>query len=188
MEQTRIAGHAIIARHGAAVQALWIAGFGLATAAGARVEIPHSPVPFTLQTLFVLLSGALLGKRNGFLSQMLYLCAGLSGLPVFAGGGFGPAHLLGPGGGYLMAFPVAAFVVGLLLERSRRWVPVTISMTAGLLVIFSLGTLWLYAAILHDWRAALTGGFLIFSWWDILKLAAAASIAVRLAGRKKEGA
>ena len=67
----------------------WIFAFSVITAIGAQIEIPHEPVPFTLQTLGVLLSGALLGKRNGALSQLLYLSLGIMGLPVFSGFGFG---------------------------------------------------------------------------------------------------
>ena len=91
-------------------QLLWIAGFAAATALGARLEIPHSPVPYTLQTLCVLLAGAFLGPRNGAISQLLYLAAGVLGAPVFSGGAFGLAQLLGPTGGYLKilgVFPVA---------------------------------------------------------------------------------
>ena len=65
------------------VQALWITVFALLTAIGAQIEIPHQPVPFTLQTLFVLLAGALLGKEKGAMSQLLYLALGAVGVPVF---------------------------------------------------------------------------------------------------------
>ena len=97
----------------AAAQAGWVLLFAAATAAGSRLEIPHVPVPFTLQTLAVLLAGAFLGARNGAFSQAAYLLAGVAGLPVFAGGSWGAALLLGPTGGYLLAFPLAALVVGL---------------------------------------------------------------------------
>ena len=107
---------------------------------GARFEIPHQPVPFTLQTMVVLLAGAFLGPRNGAISQLLYLGAGALGLPVFAGGAPGFLHLIGPTGGYLLAFPAAAAVTGYLvtLRRSLFWTAV--SMTVGLLVIFTSGT------------------------------------------------
>src|SRR5512135_696659 len=93
---------------GVAGQLLWIVSFAVATAVAARVEIPHQPVPYTLQTMVVLLSGAFLGARNGALSQLLYLCGGAVGLPLFAGGAFGVAPFIGPTGGYLLAFPAAA--------------------------------------------------------------------------------
>jgi biotin transport system substrate-specific component len=156
-------------------QALWIAAFAAATAFGARLEIPNDPVPYTLQTLVVLLAGALLGLRNGTLSQLLYLSAGVLGVPVFAGGAFGIAQLLGPTGGYLVSFPIAAAVVGYLVPQRRGLLWIMGSMTAGLFVVFFCGTLHLYAFALHDWGLAVQSGFLIFSWWDIVKLVAAAT-------------
>lgn len=165
------------------VQTLWITGFAVATAIGARFEIPHQPVPFTLQTMVVLLAGAFLGPRNGALSQLLYLGAGALGLPVFAGGAPGFMHLIGPTGGYLLAFPAAAAVAGYLvtLRRSLPWT--VLSMFAGLLVIFSSGTLHLYAFYIRNFASAFAAGFLIFSWWDMLKLGAASMIYFEIAKR-----
>ena len=153
---------------------LWIGAFAAATALGARIEIPHHPVPYTLQTMVVLLAGAFLGARNGAFSQLLYIVAGALGAPVFAGGGLGMATLFGPTGGYLMAFPVASLIVGYLMQQNRSLVWTLISMAVGLLVIFASGTLHLFAFYLHDAAAALTSGFLLFTWWDLLKLFAAA--------------
>jgi len=157
-------------------QLFWIIGTAAVTALAARLEIPHDPVPFTLQTLVVLLAGALLGPVNGALSQVAYLAAGLAGLPVFAGGTAGIARLIGPSGGYLMAFPLAAAVIGLFLERRSGLIRSFGAMTLGLLIIFFLGTLHLYVFYLHNLVAALGAGFLIFGWWDLLKLAAAAML------------
>jgi biotin transport system substrate-specific component len=156
------------------MQALWITVFAVANAVAARVEIPHQPVPYTLQTLVVLLAGAFLGARNGALSQMLYLVIGALGLPVFAAGRIGFAALLGPTGGYLLAFPIAAAVVGYLIHRRRTLAWSFFSMLIGLTVIFTLGTVQLYAVVFKDWVKAFDAGFLIFSWWDILKLSMAA--------------
>jgi biotin transport system substrate-specific component len=164
-----------------AAQIGWIMAFGLATAAGARLEIPHEPVPYTLQTLVVLLAGAFLGSRNGAISQLLYLGAGVLGAPVFAGGAFGFARLLGPSGGYLLAFPAAAALVGYLVARRRTLGWTFASMALGLLLIFAAGSAQLYVYTLHDARAAFSAGFLFFSWWDILKLSAAAMIYHELA-------
>jgi biotin transport system substrate-specific component len=168
---------------GILAQALWIVAFAAATAAGARLEIPHEPVPYTLQTFVVLLSGALLGARNGALSQLLYLAAGVLGAPVFAGGAFGFARLLGPTGGYLLAFPAGAALVGYLLRERRPLVLTLLAMAAGLVVIFASGTAQLYAYYLHDSSLAVTAGFLFFSWWDLLKLAGAAAIYHELSKR-----
>src|ERR671935_525677 len=110
------------------------------TAAAAQVSIPlaFTPVPFTLQPMVVLLGGAALGSRLGFASQILYLAAGIAGLPVFAASPVLPqgfARLLGPTGGYLMSYPFAAFVTGALAERGfdRRYVTSALAMAAGLL-------------------------------------------------------
>lgn len=164
-------------------QFFWIALFAAATALSARLEIPHEPVPYTLQTLIVLLSGAFLGARNGAISQVLYLAAGIAGAPVFAGGAFGAIRLFGPTGGYLLAFPAAAAVTGYLAQKNSSLVWSFISMIAGLLVIFTAGTAQLYAVYLHDVRAAISSGFLIFSWWDLLKLCAGAMIYHEVAKR-----
>jgi biotin transport system substrate-specific component len=166
-------------------QALWIVAFAALTALGARIEIPHHPVPYTLQTLFVLLAGAMLGARNGALSMIFYLALGAVGLPVFSAGGFGVMKLVGPTGGYLLAFPVAAAVVGLLTENSRSYIGIVASMFVGLMIVFLAGTLHLNVFYLHDVSAAFTSGFLIFSWWDLVKLFAAASIYFQVAKRWK---
>ncbi len=165
-------------------QTLWIVAFAAATAIGARVEIPHYPVPFTLQTIFVLLAGAFLGARNGAISQLLYLAVGALGAPVFSsGGGLGLVKLFGPTGGYLLAFPVAAAMVGYLTQQFKSYPAIVVSMFVGLLVIFASGTLHLNAFYLHDFTTAFTSGFLIFSWWDVLKLFAAATIYFEIAKR-----
>ncbi len=157
-------------------QSFWIAAFAGATALGARLEIPHDPVPYTLQTLVVLLSGAFLGARNGAFSQLLYLAAGIAGAPVFAGGAFGVARLLGPTGGYLLAFPAAAALTGFLIQKHSSLIWSFLAMAAGLVVIFTSGALQLSAMYFHNLRSSISAGFLIFSWWDLLKLSAAAMI------------
>lgn len=159
------------------VQAFWIGTFTLLTAVGAQIEIPHQPVPYTLQTFFVLLAGALLGPRNALMSMSLYLIVGLLGLPVFSGAGFGLARILGPTGGYLLAFPVAAVVIGLLMEHRKGFGWIVLAMMTGLLIVFTLGMLQLKLVSGMEWISAIQGGFLIFSWWDVLKLSAAATIA-----------
>ncbi len=171
-------------RQNIAAQASWIAIFAALTAVGAQIEIPHRPVPYTLQTFVVLLAGGMLGRRNGALSQLMYLAAGLLGLPVFSSGGFGLARLIGPTGGYLLSFPVAAFVVGYLLEGKPNYRRALVSMVVGAIVIFSLGTLQLFFVYFHDWEMAIANGFLIFSWWDLAKILGAAAIITQQAKRQ----
>ncbi|MBI1935205.1 biotin transporter BioY [Candidatus Woesearchaeota archaeon] len=84
-----------------------------------KIPLPFTPVPITLQTLMVLLSGAALGAYYGALSMIVYLILGVIGLPVFAGGSSGIPALLGPTGGYLLSYPVAAFVVGKMIEKKN---------------------------------------------------------------------
>lgn len=156
-----------------------------AAASQISVPLPFTPVPFTLQPMIVLLGGAALGPRLGMSSQVLYLAAGLAGLPVFA---FAPdlpqgaARLLGPTGGYLMAYPLAAFVAGALAERGldRRYLTSLLAMTAGLAVIFAGGVTWLTlfapGADGRSLNAALAAGLYPFVIADAIKLCLAASV------------
>ena len=163
---------------------------GALTAAGAQVSIslPYTQVPFTFQATVVLLGGLVLGARLGCASQLLYLAAGVAGLPVFATSltlPAGPLRLLGPTGGYLMAYPIAAFVAGYLAERGfdRRYVTSVLAMCAGLAVIYACGAVWLglfartalgSAAI--GVSGAVVTGVAPFVLPDLVKLAAAAGI------------
>jgi biotin transport system substrate-specific component len=164
---------------------LWIIAFASVTAIGAQIEIPLKPVPLTLQTFFVLLSGAFLGRRNGFLSMGVYLMLGAVGLPVFSGASGGIARLLGPTGGYLLGFPIAAFIVGHLVSLSQNRFFIIFSMALGLLTVFVFGTVQLNFVYLHNWSESFRTGFLAFSLWDIVKLLAAASIYSQFLERSK---
>src|ERR1700704_4377916 len=94
-----------------------VVAFSLLTALAAQVVIPIGPVPITPQTFAVLLTGALLGSRLGAMAMIVYLLEGASGLPFFYGGHGGFAHLLGPTGGYLVAFPAGAYITGAFAEN-----------------------------------------------------------------------
>ncbi len=120
--------------------------FAALTALGARVAIslPFTPVPVTLQVLFPLLAGLLLGSKRGAWSQAEYVIAGLAGLPVFARGGGGLAYFLGPTGGYLLGFIAAAFVVGELAAIMRTTKVATfLASLGGVAVIYLCGAFWL---------------------------------------------
>ena len=84
-----------------------------------KIPLPFTPIPITLQTLLVLMSGAMLGAYYGALAMIIYLILGAIGLPVFAGGSSGVGALLGPSGGYLLSYPIAAFVIGKMLEKKK---------------------------------------------------------------------
>src|SRR5689334_15576696 len=112
-----------------------------ALAAQLALPLPFSPVPVTGQTFAVLLTGAALGARRGAAAQLLYLAEGAAGLPVFAGWAGGAHVLLGPTGGYLVAFPFAAAIVGALCERGwdRRFGTMFVAMLLGSVAIFAVG-------------------------------------------------
>jgi len=157
-----------------------------AAAAQVSVPLPFTPVPLTLQPMVVLLGGAALGSRLGFSSQVLYLLAGLAGLPVFAASPLlpqGALRLIGPTGGFLMAYPLAAFVAGRLAERGfdRRYLTSVAAMAAGLAVIFASGLSWLTIQLTHAVGAqalqtALQTGLYPFIVVDVVKLFVAGAV------------
>ncbi len=126
-----------------AVELAAVTAFAALTALGARVQfrLPGTLVPVTGQVFCVLLAGCVLGSRLGFVSQVQYLAAGVAGAPVFAlGGGIGP--LLGPTGGYLVGFPVAAFVVGAIAQRGQGRVWSLAACLCGVAAIYLFGATW----------------------------------------------
>lgn len=150
----------------------------LLTAGAAQLEIrlPSTPVTITGQTFAVLLCGVVLGPRRAFAAQCLYLLEGASGLPFFAGGAAGLAWLAGPTGGYLIAFPFATVVTGVLAERAWDRKPVTMffAMLAGSVVIFALGLAQLSRYVPAG--ALLSAGLLPFIPGDIVKSLLAAGV------------
>jgi len=155
------------------------------TAAAAQVSapLPFTPVPLTFQPMVVLVGGAVLGSRLGMLTQLLYLALGIAGLPVFAASPMlpqGAARLLGPTGGYLMAYPIAAFVTGALAERGfdRRYFTAVVAMACGLAVIFAGGVVWLarFTVPAGAISTALAVGFYPFIVADFAKLLVAAGV------------
>jgi len=160
-----------------------VVGFSLFTALCAHVSflLPFSPVPVTLQTLAVLLTGAALGRRRGGLALLLYLAEGAAGLPVFApvpGSPGGFLALLGFTGGYLWSFPVAAFVTGWLCERrlDRRFLTSALAMLPGTLIIYLIGVTWLAMTLHLDSLTAIRLGMVPFIPGDVLKLMIAAAL------------
>jgi len=160
------------------VQALSVVFVAVLTAAAAQLSfpIPFTPVPFTIQPMVVLIGAAALGSRLGAMSQILYLMLGIAGLPVFA---YSPElpqgflRLLGPTGGYLMAYPLAAFATGWLAEHGmdRRYFTSILAMTAGLSLVFLGGVAWI--ARRAGLPTALATGLYPFVIVDIIKVVAA---------------
>lgn len=142
----------------------------IALSAQLQFMLPLSPVPITGQTFAVLLLGALYGSKRGLATTLTYITLGVVGLPVFAGGAFGAARLIGPTAGYLAGFIPAAFVVGLLSERGwgRKTWTAAASMLIGNGIIYMAGILWLSRFV--GWQAVLSTGFLPFLVGDALKI------------------
>jgi biotin transport system substrate-specific component len=171
------------ARLGVLRPALSVAVGALVVALSAQVTVPVplSPVPMTLQPLAVLAVGGILGAGAGAAALVLYLALGLLGLPVFAGGSAGLIHLLGPTGGYLLAFPMAAAVTGLITDRTRHAAP--LRRTAGVLMGCAVGMVVIHAGGVAQ-LAALGGnpalafrvGFVPFLTGDLLKVGLAAAV------------
>lgn len=150
--------------------------FAALTAVGAMIQIPLQPVPITLQTMFVVLGGAILGPGFGALGQVFYLVMGSSGIPVFAGSAAGMGILTGPTGGYLIGFALAAVLVGRLIRlRTSFWWQL-LTFYLGSQVILSLGVLHLGLFYTDGFREAFTVGYLPFIPGDLLKIVATTSI------------
>lgn len=164
-------------------QAAIVVGASLFVALCARVTIPlpFTPVPLTLQNFAVLVVGMTLGRRRGFAALALYLAEGASGLPVFNPTGLGGvAQLLGPTGGFLMAYPFVAALAGWILERGKR--SFTRAAVAGFLaeaLLFASGIGWL-AVLTHSFAQAVRFGFYWFVFAEVIKIMFAAAVAVRV--------
>jgi biotin transport system substrate-specific component len=186
--QARRAARATLIQNTAARRVFAVLVFALLTALGAHVAVPvpGTQVPITMQTLFVTLAGALLGPYLGAASQVAYLLAGIAGAPVFAmGSGF--AYLLGPTGGYLLSYPLAAALTGVLCGRdrsigARAFARIALSMLIASALILALG--WAQLSLLTGNAArALQLGVLPFIVGDLLKVTLGALIALRLRPR-----
>jgi len=163
----------------------YIALFAAITAVlGLVPAISVGPVPITAQTLGVMLAGAVLGARRGFLSQLLFLVLVAIGLPLLASGAGGLAVFAGPTAGYLISWPIAAFVVGWLTERfwsryNLAW-GVLANVVGGILVIYAIGVPVLAVMANLSPGAAIVSGALPFLVGDAIKAVLAAAIAVQV--------
>ena len=147
--------------------------FALLIAIGAFVYIPlpFTPVPITLQVMFVLLAGIMLGGAYGSLSVLIYVIVGIAGLPVFAGAAGGFARILGPTGGYIIGFLLAPFVVSSIERKlKQRTLLLYLAMFAGLFVIYAFGMLHLSIFLKNNILAAFRLGVLPFITGDIVKI------------------
>lgn len=158
-----------------------------AVAAQITIPLPFSPVPFTLQVLAVILTGLLLGPRHGALAMAVYVLIGAIGIPVFAGFRGGLGVVLGPTGGYLLAYPVAAAVAGLAAHalrtspRARATVTGLLFGALGLAVIYALGAGWLSVVADLPVGVAVLQGVAPFVVLDAIKVLIATLAAVAAA-------
>jgi biotin transport system substrate-specific component len=176
-----------------AKQAGIVIGASLFVALCARVTIPlpFTPVPLTLQNFGVLAVGLMLGSRRGFAALALYLAEGAAGLPVFNPAGLGGiAQIIGPTGGFLMAYPLVAFVAGWVYEKfparnSGRFACAALSAVAGELVLFAGGLGWL-ALETHSVALAIRLGLYWFVFAEVIKVLMAAGVAGRWGKRSSQ--
>jgi biotin transport system substrate-specific component len=179
--QVRARAGVLVARRSLAIG---LGALVVAVAAHVVVPVPFSPVPMTLQPLAVLAVGGLLGAAGGLSALVLYLLLGILGLPVFAGGGSGALHLLGPTGGYLLAFPIAAAVTGALVQSltqssgsisGRVVLRVLLACALGMAIIH-LGGVAQLALLGGNPAVAFRVGFVPFLTGDLLKIGLAAAL------------
>lgn len=157
-----------------------VAALIAALALPGTIHLFGSPVPITLQTFGVMLAGLLLGPVRGALAVLVYLAMGAVGLPVFAGGAAGLGTFAGPTGGYLVGFPLGAFVIGLIAHRLRRFdraLGFTACVVGGIGVVYAVGVPWLaWRGELSLEEALITGGTL-FLFGDLVKALLATAVA-----------
>jgi len=146
-----------------------VLSFSIITAVCAKLKVEIGVIPITMQTLAVLLSGALLGSKRGVLSQITYLLMGLAGVPWFARGG-GIAYILSPTFGYIVGFVLAAFLVGWLCERGfdRQVKTAILAMLIGNILLYIPGLLWLAKFI--GFKKVLAVGLYPFIPGDLVKI------------------
>ena len=173
----------------AARQTALVVGGSLFVALCARITIPlpFTPVPLTVQNFGVLLVGLLLGSRRGFAALALYLAEGAVGLPVFNPTGLGGiAQLLGPTGGFLLAYPLVAWLAGFVMEHGRKnFVRAAAGGLLGEVALFASGLTWL-TVLTHSVAQAFRWGLYWFLFAEVIKVMMAAGIAARWERRARK--
>lgn len=155
------------------VAALFSAIIGVA----AQIIIKIPPVPFTGQTLAIMLTATILGKRYGTLSVTLYVLMGIIGIPVYSGMMSGLGVIFGPTGGYIIAFIPGAFLIGLMVEKFGHSTIGSITANIiGAMLILVIGSIWLKFFGHLNWSGAFQGGMLPFIIPDIIKATGAAIV------------
>ncbi|MCB2298289.1 biotin transporter BioY [Clostridium tagluense] len=159
------------------------------TAVGGFISIPIGPIPVTLQTLFVVLSGLILGAKLGALSQITYVILGLIGVPIFASGTGGLTAVVSPTFGFLLSFIVAAYVIGKLTEKNKSLSKIIFSVVSGSFIIYIIGVPYFYFIFTNylgksiNFYAALKYACIPFIPGDIIKAIIAIILAKQLIPR-----
>ncbi|MGN1385435.1 MAG: biotin transporter BioY [Bacillus sp. (in: firmicutes)] len=149
-----------------------------------QITIPLPLVPITGQTLAIGIAATILGRKYGTMSVLLYLIIGAVGVPVFAGMSGGIGKLVGPTGGYLVGFLPTAYIIGLMIEKTKLcFTNALIANIIGMIVTLTFGTIWLKISASLTWSAAIASGVTPFLLVGILKAAIAAYIAVLVRSR-----
>jgi biotin transport system substrate-specific component len=164
---------------GARLSVAGVLGFAVALAAASQVAIPvpGTPVPITFQPLLVVLAGMMLGPTLGATSMLLYLAAGAAGLPVFSPfGAPGILRFLGPTGGFLFAFPAAAFVAGFVAQKYPSLLGRWLAGVAGIALLF-IGGITQLTILTGSLGVAIAQGISPFAVFDLVKAFVAALIA-----------
>lgn len=165
-----------------------ISFFSILTAIGAYINIPIFYVPFTLQIIFVILSGIVLGAKGAALSQVLYLFMGLIGIPVFAGGTAGIQVILKPSFGYIIGFIFGAYTIGKVIEKSKKQNILILILAAllGLAIVYLFGVTYLYLILNLYFKKGITifwaikNGVFIFLPFDVMKCFIAAYVGLKI--------
>ncbi len=166
-----------------------IISFVILTSLGAfvRMPLPFTPVPITLQTFFVLLSGAFLRGSLGGIAQLTYVLLGISGLSIFTGTGSGFLYLLGPTAGYIYGFILAALFIGRFIKYSGdNLFSVFLLLCLGDFILLACGVIWLKILFGYSLTRLLLIGFIPFLPGDLLKALIASFLYFKLKSRLKE--
>lgn len=145
------------------------------------IPLPFTMVPINLGSFAVFLTGAMLKKRDGFLSQLIYISMGLLGLPVFSCFGSGIGKILGPTGGFILSYCIMAFVISFLIEKlPEHFISYVLAMIGSLLICYLCGSLGFILYSGCSLLTALTSTVFPFVIFDVFKILLASSIAVKL--------
>ena len=160
----------------------------LAVLSQISIVLPFSPIPFTMQTFGLFLIGAILGCKRGFISVMVYILLGAIGIPVFASYSGGPAVLFGKTGGFIIAFPFMALIIGYATEKYRKPAYVMIAMFLALVLCYAMGTIQF--SLILNMSLAKSMAFTVIPYvpLDLVKVVMAALISVQVRRRVALGA